>query len=222
MMRALFGLMRRLGRDSRGLALLEFAFLLPIFVVLCVGGAELANYITTKMRLSQIALQVADNAARMGTGSPLAAKTISETDINDLFAGAQLESGKLDVRTNGRIIVSSLENNAATTGPSNVYKIGWQRCYGTKTAHASGFGVTGATMAYMGSAARRTIVLPDNATMFVEVYYIYKPIIKSAWLPTAIAGENGALVETASMAVRDRRNLTTAPNNTAGATIASC
>lgn len=216
MTRPLRRFVRRLGSDPRGLALTEFAFSLPIFVTMCVAGTEMANYITTKMRLSQIALQIADNAARMGTGSRLAAKTISETDINDLFAGAQLESGGLNLNTNGRVILSSLENNPATTGASNAYRIGWQRCYGTKTGHGSSWGTAGNTRASMGDSQRVTKVLPDNATMFVELYYEYKPIIKTAWVPIP------NLVETASMAVRDRRDLTSAPSNTAGATIATC
>ena len=41
----------------------------------------------------------------MGTGSQLSAKQISETDINDLFTGAQLQSGELDLQTNGRVIL---------------------------------------------------------------------------------------------------------------------
>jgi Flp pilus assembly protein TadG len=213
---------RRLLRNERGLALTEFAFVLPIFITLCVAGTEMTNYITTKMRLSQIALQIADNAARMGTGSRLAAKTISETDINDLFAGAQLESGALNINTNGRVILSSLENNAAKTGAADQYKIGWQRCYGTKTTHASLYGTAGQAKEYMGTSTRRTGVLPDNATMFVEIYYIYTPIIKASWVPSMIANENGALVEIASMAVRDRRDLTSPPSNSAGATIATC
>jgi hypothetical protein len=216
---------RSLSRDSKGVAMLEFAFMMPIFVILCVGGSELANYITTRMRLSQIALQVADNAARIGTGTPLAAKTISETDINDVFAGAQLESGKLDLRANGRIILSDLENNPSTTGAANAYKIGWQRCYGTKTSATSRYGRTGDIKAYMGPASRQTKVLPDNASMFVEIYYIYKPLmpgISARFIPSATAGQGVVLRETASMAVRDRRNLTTGPLPVAGTTAATC
>jgi Flp pilus assembly protein TadG len=208
-----------LARDTGGLALLEFAFVFPVLLLLCVGGGELANYTITKMRISQIALQTADNAARMGTGSPLAAKVISETDINDVFAGAQIDSGKLDLNANGRIILSSLEP-MANPNTNDRYKIVWQRCYGTKTAHASSYGVAGATdKPYMGPDNKPTKALDDNATMFVEVYYVYKPLISfsnPSWQPST------QMVEVASMTVRDRRNLTSAPDNTAGSTLSSC
>ena len=45
-----------------------FALMLPVFMTLSMTGAELTNYITTKMRISQLALQLADDAARIGTG----------------------------------------------------------------------------------------------------------------------------------------------------------
>jgi len=211
--RALIG---RLRRDASGLALLEFAYTLPVLVTLCVAGTEVTNYITTKMRVSQLALAIADNAARMGSGSLLTAKSITETDINDVFIGGQLESGKLDLATNGRVILSDLEPvaNPNTTGK---FKIGWQRCYGAKTAHASSYGVAGQTnMAGMGPATRPVDAQDGNATMFVEVYYVYKPIINLTWVPSA------TFTEIASMAVREQRDLTTGPTNTAGAPVARC
>lgn len=210
---------RDLARDTGGLALLEFAFVFPILLLMAVGGGELANYVTTKMRISQIALQTADNAARLGTGSPLAAKVISETDINDVFSGAQVDSGNLNLNGNGRIILSDLEP-VANPNTTDRYKIVWQRCYGSKTAHGSSYGVAGDTnKPYMGPANKPTKALDDNATMFVEVYYVYKPLISFTnpiWQPDT------QIVEVASMTVRDRRNLTSAPDNSAAATVATC
>jgi Flp pilus assembly protein TadG len=179
--------------------MLEFAFVLPVVLLMSLTGAELTNYITVKMRMSQLALSIADNAARMGNGSQLAAKTITEADINDVFAGAQTTSGTLDLQAKGRVILSSLQPDAANAGR---YKITWQRCYGQQT-RASTFGKAGdGNLTGMGPAGRQITAQPDNATMFVELYYVYKPLLKSAWAPTT------TLVETASMAVRDRRDLT--------------
>ncbi|TPG04434.1 TadE/TadG family type IV pilus assembly protein, partial [Sphingomonas oligophenolica] len=129
----------RLARDTGGLALLEFAFTLPILLMMSLTGAELTNYITTRMRVSQMALQLADNAARMGKGTQITAKSISELDINDLLTGAQLQSGELDLKGRGRVIISDLEP-VANPNTTNKYKIVWQRCYGSKTAHASTYG----------------------------------------------------------------------------------
>ncbi|SEN23934.1 Flp pilus assembly protein TadG [Sphingomonas gellani] len=205
---------RFLGRictSDSGVALIEFAIVLPVFVTLSLGGAELANYATTRMRISQLALQIADNAARIGTGSPLVAKTISESDINDLFVGSQLASNGLDLKTNGRVILSDLEP-MANPNTSGKFKIVWQRCYGTKI-HSSSYGVAGATdLSGIGPASRQVTALDDNATMFVEVYYRYKPLISTRWTPAA------DMVEIASMSVRDRRDLSSDAGSGSSAT----
>jgi len=220
--RAILRRLTSLGPDTRAVAMLEFALTLPVVLTLVLTGAELTNYITTRMRMSQIALQLADNAARMGSGSMLSSKTISESDINDLLTGAGLQAGELNLYTNGRVIISDLEptSNPNTAG---TYKIGWQRCRGAKTSHASSYGTYGVTsgtnkgvgMTGMGPTGRQTTTPDNTATMFVEVYYEYTPLIQSSLTPSL------TLTEVASMVVRDRRDLTQI-YNTPTATISSC
>lgn len=196
---------RRLGRDTSGVALLEFAFTLPLLLLMSLTGAEITAYITTKMRISQIALHMADNAARIGSGTQLQAKTISETDINDMLTGAGLQAGELDLYERGRVIVSSLEP-MANPNTNNRFRIAWQRCRGAKTAHASTYGVagqsSGTNMTGMGPAGRQATAMDNGATMFVEVYYEYRPLVKTSISPSS------DMVQIASMVVRDRRDLT--------------
>ncbi|SOB87569.1 hypothetical protein SAMN06297144_2701 [Sphingomonas guangdongensis] len=195
----------RLRDDRRGLALLEFAFYLPIFLTMCLMGTELMNYIITRQRISQIALHLSDNAARMGAGTMLQAKTISETDINDVLTGAGWQSGDLDLFKNGRVIISSVEP-MARPNLTNRYKIGWQRCRGDKTTHVSGFGVagqpSGTNMDGVGPAGMKVTAPEDGGTMFVEVFYEYQPIIKTSLSPSQ------TMTEVASMMIRDRRDMT--------------
>lgn len=204
--------MRDLRSDTSGVAMLEFAFSLPVLLLMSLTGAELTNYVTTRMRISQIALHLADNAARIGSGSQLAAKTITETDINDLFVGANLQSGELGLQTNGRVVISDVEPK--TTG-STKYKIVWQRCYGAKTSYVKKYTTGQTDLDGVGTSGRLAIAPDGGATMFVEVYYEYTPLVKTSLSPTT------TMVETASMMVRDRRDLTQI-YNTEGATISSC
>lgn len=209
---------RRLSRDTSGVALLEFAFILPIFLLVSLTGAELTSYIITKMRVSQIALHLADNAARIGSGSQLQAKTISEADINDLLTGADLQSGELGLFTNGRIIISSLEPHATTAGR---YRIRWQRCKGNKTAFTSTYGTVAnsTSITGMGPTGRQVIAPANGVTMFVEVRYQYTPLVKTSLSPTT------ELTEIASMMVRDRRDTTGGTNGVyqvAGVTASTC
>ncbi len=218
----LLALLRRLRSDTSGLALLEFAYTLPILLVLSLTGAELTNYITTKMRMSQIALHLADNAARIGSGSQLSAKQITEADINDLLTGADLQSGELDLLQHGRVIISSLEpmSNPNTSGR---YRIRWQRCGGAKVGHKSSWGEAGKSngtnMAGMGPSGRQAIAPDNGVTMFVEVYYEYQPLVGGSLAPDA------AMTEIASMMVRDRRDTTGGTNGVypvSGVTPSTC
>lgn len=208
---------RSLRRDRSGVAVIEFAYILPIVLMLSLTGAEVANYITVRMQISQLALHIADNAARIGSGSQLAAKTITEADINDLFIGAQLQSGTVDLKRNGRVILSDLEyyNNG-----NDKVKIKWQRCYGDKTSHASSYGTAGGgPVNGVGPPGRQVDADSTAPTMFVEVYYEYQPLIAGKYAP------NLSFTEVASMMVRDRRDTTGGDNGVYpvnGVTASSC
>ncbi|WP_422057772.1 pilus assembly protein [Sphingomonas sp.] len=209
--------LRALGRDTGGLALLEFALSLPLLLTLSLVGAELTNYITSRMRISQIALHLADNAARIGSGSQLQAKTINEADINDLLTGAGLQSGELDLFRNGRVIISSLEPDPANSGKN---RIRWQRCRGNKTSQTSAYGAAGTVnLNGMGKTGRLAIAPSDGVTMYVEVYYEYQPLFRAALAP------NTNFREEASMMVRDRRDTVGGTNGVyqvTGVTASTC
>lgn len=222
-MRKLVTFATRLRDDRSGLALLEFAFSLPIVLTMSLTGAELTNYITTRMRVSQVALQLADNAARIGSGTVLQTKKITETDINDLLTGAGLQAGELNLYGRGRVIVSDLEADPSNSGK---YKIMWQRCSGTRTAWTSSYGKVGDTsgsdrgnnLTGMGPTGRQITSPPGGATMFVEVRYEYRPIVNTSLTRQWTGAE---LKEFASMMVRDNRDLSQI-YNTANAPVARC
>ena len=190
-------------RDIRAIAFVEFALSLPLFTMVMMGGIEIANFVTTKMRVSQLALHVADHIARIGTGSQLAAKTISEKQINDVLTGAGLQADRLNLYTRGRVIISSLEPDTVNTTSGNKrYKIAWQRCQGVQN-HASSYGAAGAiNLTGMGPTGQQ-VTAPDNgATIFVEVSYQYQPIINTRYIRSV------QMTEIAAMPVRDRRDTT--------------
>lgn len=205
----MIALSRRIGRraaalrrDRSGIAMVEFALALPFFLGVTMTGAELTNFTTTKMRISQLALHVADNASRIGSGTVLSTKQISEAQINDLLTGAGYQGGKLDLFANGRVILSSLEP-MANPNSTDRYKIRWQRCRGAKTWPSS-YGVQGATdlTGITPAGQAQPIKAPDDgAVMFVEIAYNYQPLISSVFVP------HQQIVEIAAMTVRDNRDM---------------
>ena len=100
------GLLARLRASRSGIALTEFAISLPIFVTLLFGGLEIISLVMAHMRMSQVAISVADNAGRVRT-------KIDEADIYEVFAGANLVGGG-DFHRDARVILSSLEPNKQT------------------------------------------------------------------------------------------------------------
>lgn len=163
-------MLARLRRDERGIQLIEFAISLPVLLTLGLGGIEVANFAIASIRCSQIAMTVADNAGRVRT-------SIDEADVNEVMVGAKLIGKGIKFSENGRIILSSLEQNEGKTGQW----IRWQRCSGKKSA-VSTFGVEGkgktdSTLPSMGPTGNKIAALPGTAVMFVEVVYDYQPIV---------------------------------------------
>jgi hypothetical protein len=201
-------LLRSLVKDRSAVAMIEFAYSLPVFLLVATTGAEITHYATTRMRLSQVALHVADHAARMGSGSLLAAKTISEAQINDILTGAGLQAGDLDLYTNGRVILSNLEP-MASPNTADRYRITWQRCRGS-LARTSTYGATGdVNMTGIGPTGRQVKAADGGATMFVEIRYQYQPLLAARLAPSM------EIRQIASMMVRDRRDLSQIYNSEA-------
>lgn len=186
--------------DDRGLAAVEFAICLPVLLTLLLYGIEMTNYAITRQRVSQLALQIADNASRIGSQEVLRNRPITEAQINDLFVGANLQSGALDASTNGRVILSSLELN-----PDKGQWIHWQRCFGALSFASrygkQGDGVSGTGFPGMGPEDARIQAAKNIPVNFVEIGFTYVPIISAQWAPAE------TIHEIAALAVRDERDL---------------
>lgn len=214
--------LKRLRDDNSGLALVEFAVSLPVFMSLTIGGFETANYAYVHMRLNQLTIETADGAARMGEGEILASKTIDEAQINDVFAGTirQGESillggeheyqdpgtGDLVLRGNALIILSSVEPVEDFDEDAPKYRIRWQRCIGTADHFEPEYGTVEDSdeIDGVGPATRLAVPPSDGALMFVETHYFFRPVILNGF---SQLGEQ-SITKTASMVVRDVRDYT--------------
>ncbi len=187
--------------DNSGLALTEFAFAMPIVLSLGMLGTEVANYTVTHMRISQVAVQLADNASRVGSEEVLQARQVTEADITEVFVGAWRLGGGLDILDNGRVVLSSLQQNS-----DDGQWIAWQRCMGQKnvasTYGVEGDGATGTAFPGMGEPGREITASPGTAVMFVEVFYDYPGLT-----PFDEIISNKQIRYTAAFNVRDVRDL---------------
>ena len=175
-------LFRRLRADQAGLAYLEFALIGPVVLFLTLAGLELVNYAMAHLRVNQIATTVADNAGRVTTG-------IDEANVYEVFSGADAIGEAMDFEQNGRVVLSSLQENGRS-GSDAGQMVNWQRCWGALnlgSAYAEeDDGRTDASLATgLGAAGNRIVSVPGTAVMFVEVTYDYQPLINDTILPVA-------------------------------------
>ncbi|MDP3907501.1 TadE/TadG family type IV pilus assembly protein [Novosphingobium sp.] len=188
-------------RDTSGVAMTEFALGAPFLLMAGLWGAETANYALVNMKMSQLAIHLADNASRVGDTSTLQNRKVYESDINDVIYGAQLQAGSLDIYGRGRVMISSLQ---VEDGTDNQY-IKWQRCRGAMEAGSSygdeGDGLDG-SMDGMGPAGAEVIAQTGDAVIFVELVYNYRPVVSDRFIG------NREIRAIASFTVRDKRDLT--------------
>jgi len=207
--------LRALPQAKSGVAMVEFAFTAPIVLSLGLLGTETAYYAITHMQVSQIAMQVADNASRVGEQDVLVARRVFEDDINETFVGAEKLGERIDIFENGRVILSSLQQN-----DGGGQWIQWQRCRGAKN-HTSSFGVEGTgefgtSFAGMGASGREITAAPGTAVMFVEIVYDYDALTPLDFL------DGETLTYTAAFNIRDNRDLTQLYPSQSGQNAANC
>ena len=192
---------RRLARDRSAVAFVEFAYAAPVLLTMGLLGTETAYFVIAHMQVSQLTMQVADNVSRVGEQDVLTARRVFDSDINESFVGAEKLGANLGVFQRGRVIVSSLQQNA-----QGGQWIAWQRCRGAKVHNSSfgvqGAGATGTGFAGMGRPGNLITAAPGTAVIFVEVVYDYRSL-------TPFQAYNGRTITyTAAFNIRDSRDLT--------------
>lgn len=201
MNRSLRPVLRRLRQDVSGLAMVEFAFAAPLVLGMGMLGTDTALLVITHLQVSQVAMQVADNASRVGDEDSLVARRVYERDIVDTLLGAEKLGENIAIYQQGRVIISSLQQNA-----QGGQWIAWQRCRGAKVYNSSfglqGEGATGTSFPGMGVPGRYITASPGTAVMFVEVAYNFRSITPMNLF------DNQQIVYTAAFNVRDNRDLT--------------
>ena len=198
--------------------MVEFALVLPVLLTLGLFGTEVARLATTKMKVSQIALSLADNASRLGqTDNSTVTPTVSETDVDAVISGALRQGLGIDFEANGRVILSSLEYDE----DEDKQYIHWQRCqgdldrdsnYGNDTDMN---GINGPEIIGMGKGTTKITAQEGSAVMYVEVFYQYQPLFENSF-----GSGVREFREEAAFVIRDDRNLT--PGLTGSSSNSSC
>ena len=231
-LRSLPTILRRLRADRSGLALMEFGFTLPIVMTMGGYGVELSFLSLSNLRVSQAAVNLADNSSRVGLLGGANVTQLRESDINDVLQGTRLENAGIRLTEFGRITLSSLENVRQAQDTTRVQRIHWQRCLGqmSGTGYDSRWGPTdaadGTTADTPTNFANQGVNVPggigginapnDSGVMVVEVNYRYRPLFRSLFVNEQI------IRYVQSFVVRDNRDFTRIYNPNPVATPSTC
>lgn len=167
--------LRRLAREDRGIALVEFALALPLLLGLTLGALEMSNYIIASNTVQRLATASADMLSQTGVNNI----STSEAQIYDMFYALDVAAKPLDMRNRGRVILSVLKGVTQPDGSvRNEY---------ADQVYAQQFdgGFTGAAP-ILGCRLTATLptygrTLPANEIMVhAQVSYQYAPILGSA------------------------------------------
>lgn len=214
-LKSVLGATRKLSRDNSAVVTVEMAFTAPILLGMGLMGTETAHFAISHMQISQVAMQVADNASRIGEHDVLVQRKVYEDDINGALVGAEKLGDTFDIYENGRVIISSLQQNA-----DGGQWIAWQRCRGALQRDSSygveGAGETGTDFPGMGDSGSEITASSGTAVIFVEVFFEYEPIT-----PFEFYAET-ELNYTAAFNVRDSRDLTQVYQTNPASPVASC
>jgi hypothetical protein len=193
----MLGRLRRLRRDIAGLALIEFAYTLPIFVGFGLVGIEFANVVLARQKAERIAATIADQVASNQVPP-------NERQIRDMFEAVDLIAAPFDFNDNGNVIVTAVVGVRDTDDDEIQNKVAWQRCR-VKDSFESQFGEQ-----WSGSddvAEGPEIELPNDIELrqnqmviLTEVFFPYDEIVSTqlvgSFLPPNAIFEERAMYRT--------------------------
>ncbi len=189
---------RSLRRNELGLAAIEFAYTLPVFVGMGLVGLEFTNVVLAYQKSERVASTVADQ---------IAANQIApnERQIGDMYKAVQQISEPFEFAPNGNVIITAVVG-VFDNGENEVQnRVVWQRCL-AKDSFDSKIGTEWTTTDDIADGPKvdlpNDITLGQNQMVIVsEVFFPYKEIV-SKKLVEGMLPNNGIFIETSMFRTR--------------------
>ena len=145
--------------NEAGMAAVEFSLILPILVVLWVGGVEVTSALSLDRRLNNLASSMGDLVART--------KQITEAEIQDIFNLAEPALFPHDdTGIAMRITAVDIDDDGAAT-------VGWTMKQGTLPGHIEDF----EDGDLITSLVPEDLLTPESQIIMAEAYQTYTPAI---------------------------------------------
>lgn len=153
----LLGALQRLARRENGVAAVEFSLILPILVLLWIGGVEVTQALSVDRRLNNLASSVGDLVARTGRSG------LSYDDIATIF---DIAPGALFPYSDTSL---TMRVTAVDIDSSGNAKVAWSRADGM-SAYADDTQVNTVVPATLRA-------YHDSQVIMAEVNYSYSPAV---------------------------------------------
>ena len=155
--------LRRVSRDSRGIAAVEFAFIAPLLIILALATADLVQFIRSQLRLDETAVQLGQLVSQCDS--------ISAADEPQFWNFAQQIIGSLGQVTGpqaaGAVIISAVYLQTDPNKPNyNKNVVAWQ----VRTGNPK----QGSSVGLQGGVANITegFIVPSADTLLVTEVYL--------------------------------------------------
>jgi Flp pilus assembly protein TadG len=161
---SLFGRLRalcRLAVEDGGMAAVEFSLILPLLVVLWIGGVEVTQALSVDRRLNNLASAIGDLAAR--------SKQLTYSDVDNIF---DIAPGAMfpycQTSTECQTAGLQMRVTAVDVDSGGNAKVAWSRAEGVSPYGAGDD---------LNTTVPPTLRVPDSQIIMAEVNFTYTPAI---------------------------------------------
>lgn len=192
--------LQSLWRDASGLAFIEFAYALPIFLGFGLVGLEFTNVVLARQKTERIAATVADVIASNQVYP-------NERQIGDVFAAVPRIGEPFAFGENGNVVLTAVMGVYDEDSDTVQNKIAWQRCLregGQPSAIGAEYGPTQTLSTADAVSLPGGIALGQNQMVVVaEVFFPYETVISQQLVGSVLPPDN-MFRETAVFRTRGR------------------
>ncbi len=169
--------LRRFIRGSEGVAIVDFALVVPILVLLLLGSMEVGRYVLLNQKLSRVAISSSDLVSR--------AKHAVTADINQVFAAAEYSMRPFDLGVDGIVFITSVStDDTLPVSPT----ISWQMSGGGTGTFTSAVGTTIGASANLPAG----FAMEENQNIIIaEVFFSYQPFFFSKVISPKVIRHSG-------------------------------
>jgi Flp pilus assembly protein TadG len=181
--RLALGLQRKtdkLRQDARGIAAVEFAFVLPIMLTLYLGCVEVTQGVIANRQITAVARTIADLASQQTGALTDTGNTANGVDVSQIFAASQALFPQATTANPVRMTISSVDfiavPPACTTNCSYNAQTSWSVTLNGGTARPCNVVLTPAANGSIASPTTMPVgVYGAGSVIVADVTYSYQP-----------------------------------------------